>query len=293
MEQHISLSRSFLEQEKNGGAVVLDKSPDFVGLVFQTISAHDHLKLMTSYISVFLQTQYPGIQLPELIIEGKDVQFQFMKSHINYIFAEILRNALKSTLEQFVQTHKHLTPEQLSQIKPPPIKVQIINSKREVEFVFSDQGGGIPRERVDKIWSFGKNPIRAAKYLHTFHRMPGLDLTPQFPILDHQYTRHGAKVAPAPNQHQHDPIIKDLMHNLGSIDDAVVDVEQEKSTLKSLVSRPFEFTLGVSLPMCKVYTDYWNGDLNMCSVEGYGTDVYLKLSKLGMSLDHRAQLDRA
>ncbi|GMG33679.1 unnamed protein product [Ambrosiozyma monospora] len=33
MEQHISLSRSFLEQEKNGGAVVLDKSPDFVGLV--------------------------------------------------------------------------------------------------------------------------------------------------------------------------------------------------------------------------------------------------------------------
>ena len=66
----------------------------------------------------------------------------------------------------------------------------------------------------------------------------------------------------------------------------------QKSTLLALARRPFEYTLGISLPMCKVYTDYWNGTLEIYSVQGYGSDVYLTLGKIGTNHD-KLQLDRA
>ncbi|ORX83202.1 alpha-ketoacid dehydrogenase kinase [Basidiobolus meristosporus CBS 931.73] len=39
--------------------------------------------------------------------------------------------------------------------------------------------------------------------------------------------------------------------------------------------------LGIGLPMSKVYANYWGGDLEMSTMEGFGTDAYLHLCKLG------------
>ncbi|RKP31067.1 HPC2-domain-containing protein [Metschnikowia bicuspidata] len=44
------------------------------------------------------------------------------------------------------------------------------------------------------------------------------------------------------------------------------------STLELLITRPYKYKLGLGLPMCKVYADYWNGDLSMNSLEAYGSD---------------------
>jgi pyruvate dehydrogenase kinase 2/3/4 len=37
--------------------------------------------------------------------------------------------------------------------------------------------------------------------------------------------------------------------------------------------------LGISLALSKVYANYWGGDLDLTSVNGFGTDIYLSLSK--------------
>ncbi|KAL0481549.1 pyruvate dehydrogenase (acetyl-transferring) kinase, mitochondrial [Acrasis kona] len=38
---------------------------------------------------------------------------------------------------------------------------------------------------------------------------------------------------------------------------------------------------GYGLPLSRVYARYWRGDLNIMSMEGYGTDAYLHLNRLG------------
>lgn len=43
--------------------------------------------------------------------------------------------------------------------------------------------------------------------------------------------------------------------------------------------------------MCKVYAEYWNGDLSLHSMPGYGTDVVLKLGNL-MKHTKKLQLDK-
>ncbi|KXS16198.1 alpha-ketoacid dehydrogenase kinase [Gonapodya prolifera JEL478] len=38
-----------------------------------------------------------------------------------------------------------------------------------------------------------------------------------------------------------------------------------------------EVNLGIGLPMCRVYAEYWGGSIDVVSSEGYGTDVYVVL----------------
>ncbi|KAI8375858.1 branched-chain alpha-ketoacid dehydrogenase [Blakeslea trispora] len=39
--------------------------------------------------------------------------------------------------------------------------------------------------------------------------------------------------------------------------------------------------LGIGLPMSRVYAEYWGGDINLVTMEGYGTDAYVRIPKLG------------
>jgi pyruvate dehydrogenase kinase 2/3/4 len=223
--------------------------------------------------------------MPELIITGEDFKFQFMTNHLDYIFTEILRNSLRSTIRKFVEVNNITDFSSMSNLAPPPVFVEVTNTKTEMTFKFSDQGGGVPLDKIDSIWSFGKNPEMARKYLDNFYKLPGLDLPERLPIVEHQYFKkrdEHRKYAPRK--------IAGVLDNLGKME--VASVEQGKSMLRSLASRPYAYTLGVSLPMCKVYTDYWNGTLNMCTMEGYGSDVFLKLQKLG-NQEGKLQLDKA
>jgi sensor histidine kinase regulating citrate/malate metabolism len=47
---------------------------------------------------------------------------------------------------------------------------------------------------------------------------------------------------------------------------------------KVVDERP-HLNLGISLALSKIYANYWGGDLDLTSVNGFGTDIYLSLSK--------------
>ena len=66
------------------------------------------------------------------------------------------------------------------------------------------------------------------------------------------------------------------------------------NSLASLTSRPPDLRLGMGLPMSRVYAEYWAGSLEMHSLEGYGCDAFLQISKLGNKneqLTTRASID--
>jgi pyruvate dehydrogenase kinase 2/3/4 len=66
------------------------------------------------------------------------------------------------------------------------------------------------------------------------------------------------------------------------------------SSLTSLSSRPPELRLGMGLPMSRIYAEYWAGGLELHSLEGYGVDAFLQISKLGNQneqLTSRASID--
>ena len=65
-------------------------------------------------------------------------------------------------------------------------------------------------------------------------------------------------------------------------------------SLSSFTSRPPNLRLGIGLPMSRIYAEYWAGSLELHSLEGYGVDTFLQISKLGNKneqLSARATMD--
>ncbi|KAL2825983.1 branched-chain alpha-ketoacid dehydrogenase kinase [Aspergillus cavernicola] len=133
--------------------------------------------------------------------------------------------------------------------KPPPIKVLICEAPQHVIMRVSDQGGGIPREILPYLWSFNKGPHSKGR-LENLGQVPALAATLQ-ELSVSQERKHADKET------------------------------FRESSLDTLTSRLPNLRLGIGLPMSRVYAEYWAGKLELHSLEGYGVDAFLQISKLG------------
>ena len=81
---------------------------------------------------------------PKVIVEG-DVActFLYIPSHVQHILFELLKNALRATLEA------HGTKRQL-----PPVRVMIVAGREDVTLRISDEGGGIMRSNLEKVFEY-------------------------------------------------------------------------------------------------------------------------------------------
>ena len=197
--------------------------------------------------------------LPDIVLEGHlDATFPYILSHLQYIVGELLRNSLQAVIER--QSGQSGTL--------PPIQVLICEAPQHVIIRISDQGGGIPKDILPDLWSFGKGP-RSQTHLRNLLQVPKMAATMQELKPSHSGLA-GVSV--------------DGRDTARSLD----------SSLSSLTSRPPNLRLGMGLPMSRVYAEYWAGSLELHSLEGYGCDVFLQISKLGNrneQLSTRASID--
>ncbi|KAL4903408.1 hypothetical protein BDW74DRAFT_39912 [Aspergillus multicolor] len=138
---------------------------------------------------------------------------------------------------------------QILQQPPPPIEVLICEAPQHVIMRVSDQGGGIPREILPYLWSFTKGP-------HSKVRLENLGQVPAMAAT-----------------------LQEL-----SVSSEIKHADKEtfrESSLDTLTSRLPDLRLGIGLPMSRVYAEYWAGSLELHSLEGYGVDAFLQISKLG------------
>jgi hypothetical protein len=212
----------------------------------------------------------PDITLPEIRIDGHlDANFPYILSHLEYIIGELLRNSVQAVAER----HQRRKDKAADAAKaPPPIEVTICESHQHVIIRISDQGGGIPREKMPYLWSFSKGPA-SDKILANLGKVPKMAATMQELQVEDDDDEHGSRTAAADNDGKGDEI---------------------SSSLASLSSRPPNLRLGMGLPLSRVYAEYWAGSLALHSLEGYGVDAFLQISKLGNKneqLTTRASMD--
>ncbi|ODM20911.1 hypothetical protein SI65_03964 [Aspergillus cristatus] len=186
-----------------------------------------------------------------------------VQGHLNATFPYILSHLeyiigelLRNSIQAVSEKYKD------SSEKPPPIEVLICEAPQHVIMRISDQGGGIPRDVLPYLWSFDKGPQSRA-HLENLKRVPAMAATMQ------ELT-----------------VSKERKH---------ADKETfREGSLDSLTSRPPNLRLGMGLPMSRVYAEYWAGSLEVHSLEGYGVDAFLQISKLGNKneqVTNRATID--
>ena len=187
----------------------------YVGIICSVTSPYEIVKRAIDD-AAFMCTRKYG-DAPEVIMSGRlDLTFPYVPTHLHYIMLELLKNSMRATVEWHGPDADF-----------PPIKVIIADGSDNEDVVIkvSDEGGGIPRSNVEKIWS----------YLFTTA----------------------------------DP----------SIQEGMVGVSQNEAVDHGIDS-PLA-GLGYGLPISRSYCRYFGGDLSIMSMEGYGTDAFVYLARLG------------
>ncbi len=271
-EQHLALTDTFHAPWFSPGAKLSES--EFIGEVFLKCVAKDVVSRCGNAVHDILQRAYgPEVALPEIRIDGHlDANFPYILSHLEYIIGELLRNSVQAVAEKHQRRKDRAThPDK----PPPPIEVTICESNQHVIIRISDQGGGIPREKLPYLWSFSKGPT-SSKILANLGRVPKLAATMQELRVEEE---HG-------QEHSHASRAK-------AAEDGEIG-QDANSSLASLSSRPPNLRLGMGLPLSRVYAEYWAGSLALHSLEGYGVDAFLQISKLGNKneqLTTRATMD--
>jgi len=187
----------------------------YVGIICSVTSPYEIVKRAIDD-AAFMCTRKYG-DAPEVIMSGRlDLTFPYVPTHLHYIMLELLKNSMRATVEWHGPDADF-----------PPIKVIIADGSDNEDVVIkvSDEGGGIPRSNVQKIWS----------YLFTTA----------------------------------DPSIQEGM--VGVANNEAVDHG---------IDSPLA-GLGYGLPISRSYCRYFGGDLSIMSMEGYGTDAFVYLARLG------------
>ncbi|CEJ81268.1 Putative Pyruvate dehydrogenase kinase 2, mitochondrial [[Torrubiella] hemipterigena] len=269
-EQHLSLTETYNSPNFSPGATLSES--DFIGEVFIKCSARDVISRCARAITALARsTNGPDVPIPEIKILGHlDASFPYILSHLEYIVGELLRNSVQAVIDHQA---KQASPSET----PPPIEITICEAQEHVIIRISDRGGGIPRDELPYLWSFSKGP-QSQNRLKNLGQVPRMAATMQELHIEEELGRADLKTP---------------LYNQESFSSPKTPRTQEGS-LSTLTSRPPNLRLGMGLPLSRVYAEYWAGSLNLHSLEGYGVDAFLQISRLGNKneqLTTRASMD--
>ncbi|CAK7272282.1 putative protein kinase YGL059W [Sporothrix epigloea] len=270
-EQHLALTETFNASWYSPGAP-LPEGHEFIGEVFLKCQARDVIDRCAKAVCSLARSAYgPDVQLPDIRLTGHlNTTFPYILSHLEYIVGELLRNAVQATVER----HQRRQQEDLGRCSanglpppPPPIEITLCEAAQHVIIRVSDQGGGVPHDMLPYLWSFSKGKY-SQRLLENLKKVPRMAATLQELRVDDGSQQKPA--ATSDSEHQH------------------------SNSLASLAQRPPNLRLGMGLPLSRVYAEYWAGSLELHSLEGYGVDAFLQISKLGNKneqLTMRASMD--
>lgn len=196
---------------------------------------------------------------PEICVRDAGAEpFPFVPRYLFYILSELLKNAVRATIEQYVDSSGKMSTAILQEAKANMVPVQVlVSSDTNVSSIrISDEGGGIPVDQLSHVWS----------YLYTTAEP-----------IDFPRTREGVD---APTDLRR--LDMSALHSVHSLADG--DEEQNMLMRSPLAG------LGCGLPLSRLYAQYLGGDLKLHTLPRFGTDIFIYLNSLG---DHCEELPMA
>ncbi|KAI3874131.1 hypothetical protein MKX03_001779 [Papaver bracteatum] len=184
-------------------------APDCVGYIHTKMSPMEVARNASEDARCICMREYGSA--PNIDIYGDpNFTFPYVPTHLHLMVFELVKNSLRAVQERFMDSDKIA----------PPVRIIVADGLEDVTIKISDEGGGIPRSGLPKIFTYlystAKNPL-------------------------------------------------DEYSDMGSSDGVTMA------------------GYGYGLPISRLYARYFGGDLQIISMEGYGTDAYLHLSRLGDS----------
>ncbi|GBE82537.1 branched-chain alpha-ketoacid dehydrogenase [Sparassis latifolia] len=250
-EQHIALSRSLMQKEN---------SRDHLGIVHMSCSPRDTICMCGSFVSELCEATLGAS--PKIIIDGEiDATFAYIPVHLEYILTEILKNAFRATVERHHKLYASATstppipPVVITISPPPPLTSHARVGPAFLSMRIRDEGGGVPSANMGRIFSYSFTTA-------------GRGAEDSLEDAD-----NGLGGGPYAAQHVGGSAAVDGNGGTGGLFTEMTgrSLQMGLGTIAGL---------GYGLPMSRLYARYFGGSLDFLSLEGWGSDVFLKLRDL-------------
>ncbi|KAF9429243.1 hypothetical protein BGZ76_001603 [Entomortierella beljakovae] len=251
------------------------KPQDVVGVVHTELRPAELVKTCANFVQELCDINYGSS--PEVVINGQtDTTFTYVPVHLEYILCELLKNALRATVEfskkngrstlDTNQNNKKLyfassadkrsnstvilnegddqdVTKRPNEFGHPPVEVTIAQGHHEVTIRIRDHGGGIPREHLESVFEYSFTTVKNE------------------------------------NEDSGDAGSGNSPYGVDSIFKGV-----SRLAMQAGLGGPIA-GLGFGLPLARIYAQYFGGSMELVSLQGYGCDVFLKLKQIDETLD--------
>ncbi|EIM81216.1 alpha-ketoacid dehydrogenase kinase N-terminal domain-containing protein [Stereum hirsutum FP-91666 SS1] len=256
VEHHVALSKSFAGQGSD------TDGEGHVGLIYTRLNVEKSVKkcadLLRGLPRVFDNEH--GNVWPGVVVDGHlGTKFAYIKEHLEYIVFELLKNSMQATVAHHPGTSS-----------PPSIRVTIVAGADEICIRISDQGGGLLTPQI-------KNPLD----LFSFSSIRNATRIEQQRLG----TLRKASAQPGGVNATISEQVNRWQQQRQPISTTVPDTSKNQSDPELEAGVAHHPKLGIGLPMCNIFARYFGGSLEPVSLDGWGTDVYLRLPRLGTNLE--------
>lgn len=240
-EQHIAISHALVNP---------DVGTSYVGVVNPKCSPKAMIHICSSFVSELCEATL-GVT-PSIIIDGHtDATFPYVPVHLEYILTEMLKNAFRATVE-YSQRHPSMSPKKrlppvVITLSPPSTFQEPVKQNQYFSFRIRDQGGGVSPAHMARIFSYA-------------------------------FTTAGRSAAQSNNKE-----VSQLHACTPAIGN---EISGESVSFGEMTGRGVQTGLGTiaglgyGLPMSQLYAKYFGGSLELMTLEGWGTDIFLRLRSL-------------
>ncbi|CAG7845900.1 SubName: Full=Related to branched-chain alpha-ketoacid dehydrogenase kinase, mitochondrial {ECO:0000313/EMBL:CCA77951.1} [Serendipita indica DSM 11827] len=273
-EQHIALTRAL--KLHPGTQTVPSLEPTHSrGVVDSECSPFEMVNLCTTFVHELCVGTFG--MAPDVTIDGMtDVTFPYVPVHVEYVLTEILKNAFRATVENHQRKYGIHSTGPLPQVQitiayatlpPVPPSVETSFSDNEASTAVStrkppsylsirvrDQGGGVDPKDLQRIFSYAFTTAR------------GVSNTEDSDLEGGPYAMQAVGGLAG-------------IADTGSMD---TDGGDAGGLFGEIVGKGLQTGLGTiaglgyGLPMARLYASYFGGSLELISMHGHGTDVFIK-----------------
>ncbi|KAG0357660.1 hypothetical protein BG005_003265 [Podila minutissima] len=270
---------------------------DVVGVVHRELKPAELIRTCAGFVQELCDVNYGSS--PEVVINGQtDTTFTYVPVHLEYILCELLKNAVRATVEQSAKMGRSaLNPhgdlgdsgnEDLGSQQQDPEQGQAEeylsnnNSKGErgnnaVAMVKDD----LEQDETRRPNEFGHPPVEVTIAqgereitIRIRDQGGGISREDFDVIFDYSFT--------TVKKENESSLHEDAAGDGKGVDSIFKGVS--RLAMQAGLGGPIA-GLGFGLPLTRIYAQYFGGNMHLISLQGHGCDVFLKLKQIDESLD--------
>lgn len=129
------------------------------------------------------------------------------------------------------------------------------------------------------------NAVRYTLERHTQDKIPPVEVTVSANAKD-VFFRISDQAGGIPSERYGQLWSYQNRHHLGNLERGILKMPMDMRERAEQATDLGHEHVGMGLPMSRVYAEYWGGELQVMTMDGYGTDAYVRIPRLGTNAEN-------